>query len=262
MVDDAGDTLRLARPAARIVSLIPTTTEVLFALGAGDRLVGRTTWCDYPAEALAVPAVGDGIEPNVERIVARRPDLVVLYRSSRNTLAARRLRTLGIPTAQLRTDGVEDLRRAARLLGRVTGRDGEARALLGSFDGALAQATRHRVERPSVLLLAWDQPPLVIGRASFLHELVELAGGRNVFADLETASGPVSLEAIAARDPDLILTATDAPSFASRPEWQVVRAVRERRFLALAGSEFARPSPRLPDAVRRLARALDSMPRP
>jgi ABC-type Fe3+-hydroxamate transport system substrate-binding protein len=108
-----------------------------------------------------------------------------------------------------------------------------------------------------VLLLVWEQPPMTIGRGSFLSELVERAGGENLFADVTTSSAPVSIEAISTRDPDLILTTADGPvSFASRPEWQVVRAVRERRFLAVAGSEYDRPGPRSPRAIRALSARL------
>ncbi len=256
LVDDAGDTVRLARPAVRVVSLIPATTEVLFALGAGDRVVGRTTWCDYPAAAQAVPSLGDGIEPNVELVIEARPDLVVLYRSARNAMAARRLRALAVPTIQLRTDGLDDFRRAVGLLAHATGTGAAGEALLSRFDADLAEAARPAAAGPRVLLLAWDQPPLVVGRASFQHELLELAGGRNLFADLQAPSGPVSLEAIAARDPDLVLVTSETPGIARRPEWQVVRAVRERRFLVVTGSAFARPTPRAPGVVRWLRDAL------
>jgi ABC-type Fe3+-hydroxamate transport system substrate-binding protein len=108
-----------------------------------------------------------------------------------------------------------------------------------------------------VLLLVWDQPPMTIGRGSFLNELVERAGGRNLFADVRSTDGTVSIEAVAARDPDLILTTSAGPvAFAERPEWRTVRAVRERRFLPVTGSEFNRPSPRAPAAIRELARLL------
>jgi iron complex transport system substrate-binding protein len=94
---------------------------------------------------------------------------------------------------------------------------------------------------------------MTIGRGSFLSELVERAGGRNLFADVSTSSAPVSIEAVSARDPDLILTTAAGPaSFARRPEWQVVRAVRERRFLGISGSEYDRPGPRSPNAIRAL----------
>ena len=261
LVDDAGDSVVLAAPARRIASLIPVTTEVLFDLGAGASVVGRTTWCDQPAEVSRVASLGDGLEPNVEAIVAVHPDLVVLYRSPRNAAAAVRLRQLGFPTIQLRTDGLADLHRATGLLGRATGRTVEADRVLGAMDSLLALLDRRKDSgrRPSVLVLAWDQPPMTIGRGSFLHEILERAGARNVFDDLESPSAPVSLEAIAIRDPDLILTLDVAPTIAGRPEWQVVRAVREGHFLRVHGSEFMRPTPRAPEAVRQLAGVLDSL---
>jgi iron complex transport system substrate-binding protein len=98
---------------------------------------------------------------------------------------------------------------------------------------------------------------MTVGRGSFLSELIERAGGENLFADVSASSGPVSIEAVTVRDPDLILTTSEGPaSFATRPEWRSVRAVRERRFLEVSGSEYNRPGPRSPDAIRRLSRRL------
>jgi iron complex transport system substrate-binding protein len=262
VIDDAGDTVALARPASRIVSLIPATTELLFAIGAGPALVGRTDWCDAPDAALAVPSLGDGLDPNIEAIVGAGPDLVILYPSTRNATAAARLRALRLPTVQLRTDRLEDFSRAAGILGRLTGRSGSADSLVRATDSALQAATRSDSRTVSVLIVVWDQPPMTVGRGSFLHQIVERAGGRNAFGDLDGSSASVSLEAIAIRNPDVILTMSDTPPFADRPEWQVVRAVRERRFLTVGGSEFLRPSPRAPAAVARLARLLDSVVAP
>jgi len=261
-VDDVGDTLRLASPAKRVISLMPATTEALFAMGAGDRVVGRTTWCDYPAEALAVPDLGSGIEPNVEVIVATQPDLVVLYASTRNAAAAERLRELGIPVIQLQPDLIEDLMRALALLGTATGLVESAAEVSRTLQAGLDAVSRPRADGPELLVLAWDQPPMVIGRGSFLHQVVTRAGARNAFDDLGGSAVTVSLEAIAARDPDVILTTAEAPAFLQRPEWQVVRAVRQRRLIRVQGTEFARPSPRLPQAVRQLAARLDSLPPP
>ncbi len=255
VVDDAGDTVRLAATPRRIVSLVPATTELLFAIGAGDALVGRTQWCDYPAAAARVPNLGDGINPNVEAVLARRPDLVVLYNSAQNAAIAGRLRSLGIAVARLNTDKLRDVERVGRLLGRLTGHAASADSMAAAFDSALAHAAVPPAgRRPKVLLLVWEQPPMTIGRGSFLDELVQRAGGTNLFGDVTASAGTVSLEAVAARDPDLILTTTAGPSgFAGRPEWQVVRAVRQHRFLPVVGSEFERPSPRAPEAIRALA---------
>ncbi len=258
VVDDAGDTVRLPAPARRIVSLIPATTELLFAIGAGDRVVGRTHWCDYPEAAAAVPDLGDGMTPNLEAVLAARPDLVVLYRSGQNGAAAERLRELGIPAIQVRSDLLADVPRLARLFGRLLGATPVADSLSRTFERELADATVPAPgSPPSVFLLVWDEPPMTVGRGSYLSELIERAGGINVYGDLPTSSGQISVESAAARDPDVILTLSETiPAFALRAEWQVVDAVRERRFVRIAGSEFSRPGPRSPGAVRELAAAL------
>jgi iron complex transport system substrate-binding protein len=259
VVDDAGDSVAVRVPARRVVSLIPATTELLFAIGAGSSVVGRSTWCDYPAEAAQVPNLGDGINPNVEAILAARPDLVVLYNSAQHATVAARLRSLGIPTVRINTDAMADVGRVGRLLGRLTARSRSADSMAAAFDTALAAASAAppAARRPTVLLLVWEQPPMTIGRGSFLSELVERAGGANLFDDVTATAGPVSIEAVAARNPDFIFTTSDGPSaFARRPEWQVVRAVRQRRFIRVTGSEFNRPSPRSPAAIRELAARL------
>lgn len=255
VVDDAGDTVALAGPAVRVVSLAPSFTELLFALGAGGAVAGRTTWCDWPVAARAVPSVGDGLAPNVEAIVARGPDLVLVYRAGANEEAVSRLRGLGIPVAQFRTDGLGDVARTARAVGTLIGRGAAGESLAAALADSLAAARAPAPRTPlRAVILVGDQPPIVIGRASYLSEVVDLAGGTNAFADLAAASAPVSLEAIAARDPDVVLVLGTAPPAAfGRPEWQVVRAVREGRVLPLAGSEWDRPGPRSPGAVRRLA---------
>jgi iron complex transport system substrate-binding protein len=253
-VDDAGDTVRIQSPARRVVSLIPATTELLFAIGAGRSVVGRTSYCDYPAAAKAVADLGDGIKPSIEAIVGQHPDLVILYNSGQNAAVTARLRELGIAALRVNTDALNSVDRVARMLGILTGSERRADSLVAVFDTALAGATRHPSgRRPRILLLVWEQPPMTIGRGSFLHELVERAGGENLFADVSASSGVVSIEAVAARDPDLILTTSEGPAaFTTRPEWQVVRAIRAHRFLRVSGSEFNRPSPRAPTAIREL----------
>jgi ABC-type Fe3+-hydroxamate transport system substrate-binding protein len=258
--DDAGRVLRLDRAPERIVSLSPSITELLFAIGAGERVVGRTRWCADPPDALAVPSVGDGLAPNVELVIARRPDLVLFYRSPSNAAAIARLDALGIATASLALDDLRDFGRDARLVGRLTGRVDRADSLLARLAAELDGLPPAATHPPRVLVLTWDQPPIVIGRGSFLSELVGLAGGVNAFDDLAQPSAPVTLEAIAARDPDLVLLASGAePAFISRPEWQAVRAVRERRFVRVTGTMFGYPSFRAPEAVRALRTALEGL---
>ena len=258
VVDDAGRTVALERPAERIVSLSPSTTELLFTIGAGDRVVGRTQWCEDPPEALTLPSVGDGLDPNLELILALRPDLVVFYQSGSNASAIERLDALGIATVSARLDRLDDVPRVARMLGRLTGTEARAAAVSESLDVQLeALSTPRPMTVPRVVLLAWDAPPIVIGAGSFLSELIRLAGGENVFDDLPQPSAPVGIEAIVSRQPDLVLLVGDEePDFLRRPEWQVVQAIREGRFAVASGTQFSWPSLRSLAAVRQLREML------
>lgn len=237
-------------PARRIVSLLPSFTELLFAIGAGEQVVGRTAWCDTPPAALAVPSVGDGMPPNVEAVAARKPDLVVLYNSGPNVTAAAQLERIGIRAVLLDMNRLEDLGPATRMLGRLTGHVAVADALAAAMDSLAARPAPPAAT--SLAFIVWDNPPIIIGRGSHLHQLAVLAGARNVFDDVAGPSGQVSLETIAARNPAWIVVLSDSavpPEFAARREWQSVRAIRDRKLLQLPGSLFGRPGPRSAQAV-------------
>jgi len=255
LVDDIGHELTLSAPAERVVSLSPAITEVLFAIGAGDRLVGRTQWDVYPPEAKRVPSVGEGLPPNVEVVVATRPDLVLFYAASANAAAIEQLDGIGIPTFSLRVDSLASVATIARQLGVLTGHSSEGEDLATRFRARLDSASQHvsGLRRTSVVILVWDNPPIVIGGGSFLSELVALAGGQNVFADIVSPSATVSIEAIAQRDPNLVLITGDSePGFLTRSEWQAVSAVAADRIVLVSGSEFSWPSPRAFQAVAKL----------
>jgi iron complex transport system substrate-binding protein len=266
VTDDAGRQVVVAVPAHRVVSLAPSLTELLFALGVGDHVVGRTTWCRYPPAALTVPAVGDGLNPDVEAVAARRPDLVLLYRSPLTETAARQFAGLGIPSLVLRDDRIEDVSRTARLLGTLTGAKGAGDSIAGRLDSLVAAPSPSNGNRPRLAVIAWDNPPIVIGGGSYLDELMTLAGAMNVFGDLRSASATVSLETIVTRNPDWIAILVDSatparpPAWTRRAAWRAVPAVRDGRFLYLSGELFGQPSPRAPSAVATLRRLLASRP--
>lgn len=259
LTDDAGFSSALAGPVTRIVSLIPAATELLFALGLGDRVVGRTQWCDYPVSVSRVPSVGDGLAPNVEAIAARHPDLVVAYRSASNAAAVNRIRDLGIPVIELTLDRLADLERGARLLATAAGRPALGDTLIARVNAEVQEATRTPATRPSVFVLTWRDPPITLGNGSFLSEVIHFAGGTNLFRDRPEPSFVVSIEAVASRNPDWVLVVgDDDPAFAARPEWQTVSAIRDQRFLRVNGSMFNRPSPRIGQAIQQLAASLTS----
>jgi ABC-type Fe3+-hydroxamate transport system substrate-binding protein len=247
------------RPA-RVVSLNPTTTEIIFALGVGDHLVGRSRWDAWPAEAARVPSVGDGIRPNVETILAARPALVVMYASADNRSAARALRSAGVSTLAVRVDSIAQFRRVTRLLAGALGVPERGRAIVDSVDRTLARVRRltSGASRPTVLWRAWDTPLLVIGGGSYFTELVDIAGGRNAFADDPRPSPQVSFEEVLRRNPDRMLAgdSTAARSLQADARWRTLPAVRDGRVLVVDGELLAQPSVRLGQAAVHLATQL------
>lgn len=264
LADDLGHVIVLDAPASRVVSLSPAITELLFAIGAGDRVVGRTQWGEYPASVREVPSVGDGLNPNIELVAAQRPDLVAFYASAANSQAIKQLSDLGIASISLRLDSLASVARAARFLGRITGAAELGNRLAMEFEASLdsARAAVLPLSGPRVVIVTWDNPPIIIGGTSFLSELIELAGGHNVFDHIREPSATVTIETIAEQDPDALVSfADEIPAFAERPEWQTVVAVRERRFALVTGSEFSYPSPRALQAIRGLRAALERISR-
>ncbi len=243
----------------RIVSLNPTTTELVFALGAADRLVGRSRWDVFPAEARAVPDVGDALRPNIERVLSVQPDLVVMYESPENVTAVERLRSAGINVLVLRIDLLAQLRAAIDTLGVLLGDTAQARVVRDSVFASLerVRAATAGLDRPTVFWHVWDSPIITLGAGSFLTELVAIAGATNVYADIAAASATVSLEDIVRRDPDYVLAGpATAAHIGSDPQWRAVRAVRKGRIAVFDTMIVGRPSVRVGEAALSLARLL------
>jgi len=261
IVDDFGDTLRLTQPAARIVSLNPVITEALFALGAGARVVGRTHWDTSPVAALAVPDLGNGLQPNVEAVLATRPDLIVLYASNGNRAAAAAFHRAGVPTLTMHTDRIADLPRALQSLGRVVGDSATARRVADSVTRSLesVRAMPPRATPSTVFWHVWDAPVITIGAGSYLDELGAIAGARNVFGDLQQPSPQVTLESVAQRNPGFVLAGPVAAArLRSEAQWQAVPAVRQGHVLVIDTMIVGRPGVRMGEAARYLRILLDS----
>ncbi len=265
VVDDFGDSVRIG-PARRIVSLNPVATEFLFAAGAGERVVGRTHWDHYPPAAVAVPDLGNGIDPNVEAVLGAKSDLVILYMNSSNRRAALGLQAAGVRTLTVRTDQIADLTRLADLFAAVTG-DSAGRAAVDSVMRSV-DAVR-RMPRPTTprraFWVLFDGGPQVwtMGRGSFMNELLEIAGATNVFGDIAAPSAQVSLEEVVKRNPDLFVV---GPKTADRLKessaWNAMAAVRARRFAIVDSALVGRPGMRLGEAARHVRRLVvgDSTP--
>ncbi|MFP3948715.1 MAG: ABC transporter substrate-binding protein [Longimicrobiales bacterium] len=206
--DDAGREVLLPDPPERIVSLVPSATETLLALGAGDRLVARTDHDTLP-RLRSLPSVGGGLHPNLERLVALDPDLVVRFAGPSDRSTPTRLTELGIPHLAVRPDGIEDVRRIVGMMGEVAGAPDRAASLAAEMDSTLSRVAGRVASRPlrQVAFVVGGSPPWVAGPGTFVDELIRLAGGRNAFSDLGELYGPVSREAFVAREIDVVVTA-------------------------------------------------------
>ena len=258
-IDDFGDTIRLAARPSRIVSLNPTTTEILFTLGAGSRMVGRTQYDLWPDSARFVPDLGPGIRPNVEAVIGARPDLVLLYASEDNRAAARSLRGAGITTAAFRVDSIAEFDRLTRLLGRLIG-DSARGALVADTVKRTLDSVRvltRGLRRVTVIIPTWYEPLIVIGGGSFMSELVEIAGGRNLYDSTSSPSPTVSFEDIVRRNPEFLLVGPErAGRLRTLAKWRTLPAVREGRLLVMDTARVLRPAVRLGEGAVSLARLL------
>lgn len=258
-IDDYGDTIRLAGAPTRIVSLNPTTTEILFAIGAGSRLVGRSEYDVYPDSAKLVKSLGSAMRPSVEAILAVTPDLVVLYASEDNRMAAERLRAAGIATASFKVDSIAEFDRVTRFLGRLVG-DSARGALVADTVKRTLDSVRTAMQsapRVTVVWPAWHEPLMVLGGGSFVSQLIDIAGGRNVYADIDAPSPPVTFEDVMKRNPRFVLVGPESRArILAMPQWRALPAVKEGRLLLIDTNTMLRPATRLGEAAVGLAKLL------
>lgn len=254
--DDYGTPIAIGRAPRRIVSLNPATTEILFAIGAGPRLVGRSQYDVFPDSARLVPSVGAALRPNIESVLATHPDLVILYASQDNRPAVDRFRQAGIQTVAFKNDSIAQFARDTRLLGRVTGDSARAESLVDSVIATLdrVRAATAKLPRPTVFIHAWDRPIIAIGGGSFLSELLDIAGARNVYSDIAAPSATVTLEDVVKRNPDFVLASpVSAPKMRASASWNAVPAIRAGKLLVYDTVLVGRPSVLLGAAALSLA---------
>ncbi len=266
--DDLGHAFPLpARTPGRIVSMAPNVTEVLFALGLGDRVVGATRFCDHPPEARAVRRIGGLVDPNIEIIRSLDPDLVIAFRGNPLRLVER-VRRLGLPVFVLDIgDRLEDIFPLVAKIGRVTRTEDRAEALAGDLRArleAVDAAVREVASRPRVFVLLYGQGLWTCGGESYVDDLVARAGGTNVASALPKKWALYKRERILEDDPDVVfILARSAGDFAAGRDWLLrmpgvgdVAAARSGRVFELDENAASRFGPRLVDVLERVARLL------
>jgi iron complex transport system substrate-binding protein len=271
VVDDLDHEVHLASPPQRIVSLAPSITELLFAIGLGPRVVGVTEYCNYPPAAAGIERVAGFSDLSVERIAAVRPDLVVASRGN-DPEGLETLRQLGVPVFGLANNSVAEVVASVRRLGRLTGARARAEALADSLAARVA-AVRDAVAdrpRPTVLWGIVGDPIYTAGAGSVIDDVIRVAGGDNVGARAGSGWPQVSLETVVDWAPEVFLTSvytdsatamaaaldTQLAQMRSLDGWRNLPCVRQDRQVHVDADVLTRPGPRLVDAVEILARAL------
>lgn len=264
VTDQMGREVLIEGIPQRIISLSPSNTEVAFALGLADRIVGVTEYCNYPPEALEKDIIGGFSNPSIEKIVELEPELILA--STIHEEEVPRLEALGIPVLVVESSTLIELYASMSLIAEVTGVTANGEALIASMQSRIqaVEAVLSDIDTDDKMLVYYEvysDPLMSAGRGAFINEIISLAGGVNIFGDLDENYPQISAEVVAERQPDIILfpdyhgTADLVlEGMATRPGWESLPAVRESRVYAISDDTFARPGPRVVDAVEEAAR--------
>ena len=267
VTDDTGAVVTLPAPAQRVISLAPHVTELLYAAGGGSKMVGAVSYSDYPPEAQQLPRVGDNKSLDLERIVALKPDLIVVWRHGNAQRQLDRLRDLHIPLFFSEPHRLDDIAVSLIKLGQLLGTASTADAAAAAYRRDLAALRAQYAKRPtvSVFYQVWEQPLMTLNGDHMVSDVIELCGGRNVFARLQPLVPTVSTEAVLAANPEAIVTAapgatkpdTALPQLGAWRAWPRLAAVANNNLFAIDGDLINRPAPRIALGAKQLCEDLD-----
>jgi len=249
--DDDGNAVTLARPALRIVSLAPHVTELLFAAGGGDRIVGAVSYSDYPEAAKNIARIGDNRQVDMERVIAMKPDLIVVWMHGSSERQIDTLRQLGIPMFHSEPRKLDDIADSVLRLGQLMGTESVAKPAAAQLQQTLATLRAQYAHRPtvSVFYQVWDKPLYTLNGAHIVSDAIRLCGGENVFAKMSMTAPVVSIEGVLQADPEAIFGSSEK----STPEgginmWRqypTMKAVRNDNLFTIDGNLMNRAGPRM-----------------
>jgi iron complex transport system substrate-binding protein len=267
VTDDAGRRVTVQQPARRVISMAPHATELLFAAGGGKQVVGAMNYSDYPEAAKTIPLVGSNSVIDMERVLALKPDLVVVWHTGNTVRQIAQIEALGVPVfhSEPRRLGqvADNIERLGQLLGTQTQAAGAARALRARLAGLEARyAGRSPV---TVFYQIWDQPLYTLNDAQIASDAIRVCGGRNVFGNLKVVAPEVSIEAVLAADPEAIMAGRRHdpanPGLKLWEPYKTMTAVKRGNLLTVNGELLTRPGPRTVEGAARLCEALDGVRR-
>ena len=260
VIDDEGNTVTLAAPARRIVSLAPHATELLYAAGAGAALVGVSQYSDYPPAARKLASVGGASALDLEKIVTLKPDLVVAWRSGSSAAQIAKLRALAIPVFESEPRDFAGVASSLERLARLAGTEAAGNAAAATFRARLAGLDSTYRNRPPVRVFyqVWRKPLMTLNDAHLVSAALRLCGGQNVFGALPQLTPTVSREAVLAQNPEVILSAGGAPDeLADWMRFPQLSAVARHNLFALDADLLTRPGPRIVDGAEQICRQLE-----
>ncbi len=262
VTDDAGNVLQLQTPAQRLVSLAPHLTELLYAVNAGEKIVGTVEYSNYPDAAKLIPRVGSGLRFDVEAIIALRPDLVFAWKSGNPAHLLQRLQQFGIKVYVSEPGSLEAIATSLQNLGELTGNNDIARRQARQFRQEVARLSnlyKHQA-RLGVFHEVSYQPLITIGANHVINDVMKICGARNVFDNIETLAPFIDIEAVLVADPDVITVSgfnDDRPESLDKwKQWQSLRAVKEGNLFYIPPDIFHRHTPRILLGAKRLCEAL------
>jgi iron complex transport system substrate-binding protein len=263
--DDAGNTIKLAQPAKRIVSLAPHTTETLYAAGAGALIVGTVDYSDYPEPAKAIPRVGGYSRIDLERVAALKPDLVVAWQSGNAAAHIEKLKSLGLPLYVSQPNRIDDVANEIERFGQLAGTGAVAAPEAKRFRERLTALRTQYAGKPPVRTFyqIWKQPLMTVGGKQIISDAIRLCGGDNVFGKLEPMAPTVTVEAVIAANPEAIVASGMGDS---RPEWlddwkkwTAIDAVKRDNLFFVQPELIQRHTPRILEGTERLCKHLETV---
>lgn len=266
VTDDTGQAVILESPAQRIISLAPYITELLFAAGAGQAVVGVTEFSDYPEAARSLAQVGGGAGLDLEAIIALQPDLVVAWQSGNPRGQVERLQSLGITVFLSEPRRLRDVPDTVQRLGQLAGTAPVAADRADHFRHRYAELHDNYAARPkvSVFYQIWDQPLMTLNGEHLFSDVLRLCGGENVFGALPALAPQIDIEAVLLADPDAIVVAADdgdSPLVSTWQRWPELSAVKQGHVYVIQRDQLVRHSPRILDGAERLCKLLDDVRR-
>ena len=265
VVDDAGRKVTLKAPAQRVISMAPHATELLFAAGGGARVVGAMNYSDYPEAAKTIPLVGSNSQIDMERVLALKPDLIVVWHTGNTARQIAQIESLGVPVFHSEPRRLAQVADNIERLGQLLGTAPAAQAATGAYRAKLSGLEARYGKRPPVTVFyqIWDQPLYTLNDAQIASDAIRVCGGRNVFGGLKVVAPEVSLEAVIAADPEAIMAGKRYdPANPGLKLWEPYRsmtAVKRGNLLTVDGDLLTRPGPRVIDGAQQLCEALNAV---